>query len=985
MSKQINRCANNGLIDRTKSLTFTFNGHQYSGFKGDTLASALLANGVDTISRSFKYHRRRGIQGAGCEDATSIVQICGANDAPNILATQQPLYPGLAAKSVNCWPSVDFDLGAVMQLVSPLLPSGFYYKTFMWPHWHWFEPFIRKAAGFGQSPVNIPVKPYENRYDHCDVLVVGAGPSGLAAALSAAKSGARVLLADETQHAGGSLNWSSASIDGLAAQQWVEFITAQLDALDNVERLQNATVWGYHEGNLLTLIEREPSPESLAQRNRRVWARRVIIASGAIERPIIFVNNDLPGVMFSTAVRAYIGRYAVLPGRQVVLFCNNDCAYRVVFDLHAAGAEVLAVVDTRAVVDPGIAAELDTIDVNIYHGHKIKKALGRKRVSGVVIESILDGRAITIVCDLVCVSGGWNPAVHLHSQSRGTLRYDTDIEAFVPDQPMQASTTVGGANGYFSLTDCLSQGTQAGLAAAQDCGFSSERSKAPEITGDRPDSYNIEAYWTAQSDDSRCKAFADIAGDVTVADLHLAVREGYFKIEHLKRYTTAGMGFDQGKTANVNTIGIIAGLLGKPLPEVGTTTFRSPYSLVEFGAIAGSRRANSVRPYRHTPIFDEHIKAGAVMFEAGTYWQRPSYYPENPAETLEQAMYRESRAVRERVGMYDGSPLGKFELKGPDVVELLNLVYTNSWDNLKVGQGRYGLMLTDDALLFDDGVTFRIDEQRYLMSGATGNAIALEAKLDRLLNVERADLKVLVTPVTSQWANVTVCGPKARVVVESLGTDIDLSADAFPFMQMREGTLAGLPVRIFRVSFTGELSFEINAPRRYGAEIWRKVMAAGKPYGICPIGSEASHLLRVEKGYISFSHEVDGVVDPIDLGLGWLVSSKKADFIGKRAMEIRRAGGRVRQEMVGLLTKDPEALIAEGAPITVNGEATDAEGFVSAAIWSVVNKRTIALGLLNNGRARHGETVHARVKGKVIPAIVTDPVFYDPTGEKLRM
>ncbi len=994
MTTQVNRLRSGGLIDRSKPIAFTFNGQRLQGFAGDTLASALLANGIGVISRSFKYHRRRGIQGAGVEDATSIVQVCGDNDAPNILATQQPLYEGLQARSVNCWPGVNVDFGAVIQLGSALLPSGFYYKTFMWPHWHAFEPFIRKAAGFGTAPQNVAGKPYENRFGHCDVLVVGAGPTGLSAALAAARSGARVLLVDENQHPGGCLFGGGNEIDGLPAMSWVSQAIAELDSYPNLERVSNATVWGYHEGNLLTLIERSPQPAALAQRNRRVWAKRVVLASGAIERPIIFENNDLPGIMFSSAVQTYIGRYAVSPGERAVLFTNNDCAYAAIPAMHRAGMTLVAVVDVRETVAAPLQALVEEVGGSLYTRHAVSKAYGRKRVSRVRITALTTPCEQMLDCDLLCVSGGWNPAVHLHSQARGSLRFDDTLACFRPDKIAQSNSSAGGANGDFSLEHCVQTGYAAGVDAAQYSGFDGNgqncnsqdyNNRVPTVTSTGIDSYAIQPFWCVQRDDKRCKAFADLAGDVTVADLHLAVREGYSEIEHLKRYTTVGMGFDQGKTANVNTIGIIAELAGKALPEVGTTTFRPPYSLVEFGAIAGSRNGLSVLPYRHTAMTTAHKAAGAVMFEAGARWQRPSYYPTAPDETLQQAMYRESRAVRERVAMYDGSPLGKFELKGPDVVALLNLVYTNNWDNLAIGQGRYALMLSEDGLLFDDGVTFRIDATRYLMSGATGNALALQAKLERLLNVERADLRVLVTPVTSQWANVTVCGPLARDVLASMGTDIDLSPAAFPFMSCREGLLAGLAVRIFRVSFTGELSFEINVPRRYGETLWHAVAAAGAAHGICPIGSEANHLLRIEKGFISFGHEVDGVVDPYDLGLGWLVPKTKTDFIGQRAMAIRRAGKPLRQELVGLLTENPDEVIAEGAPITVEGAAMDSEGFVSAAIWSVVRQRSIALGLLNNGRARHGETVYARVKGKIIPAVVTAPVFYDPSGERLRM
>ena len=918
-------------------------------------------------------------------DVCSMVQLCGDSDAPNLLASVLQLEDGLEARSVNCWPNVDVDVGVSLRLLSGIIPAGFYYKTFFWPHWHVFEPVIRKLAGFGKPPRTVPDRPYENRYDHCDVMIVGAGPTGLAAALAAGRAGARVLLVDDMVRPGGGLLRSAAVVDGKPADQWVHEAVDEIDALANVVRLQEATAWGYLEGNLVTIMEHRPEPSELMARNRKVWAKHVVLATGAMERPIVFGNNDRPGVMLVSAVSDYIHNYAVLPGKRAVVFTNNDGAYRTLLDLSRAGAEIAAVVDVRENVPAHLLKLVDGVGLRMMTDSYIGTVRGSKRVQGVEIRSCSRSDVVEYVnCDLVCVSGGWNPLVHLFSQSGGKLKFCERIQSFVPDTVAQETSVVGAANGSLQLDRCLNEGSRAGSAAAASVGYNGI--KAPNFDGAEPFDIDdsIEAFWNVPAGRRSGKTFVDMAGDVTVADLELSVREGYGAIEHLKRYTTTGMGLDQGKTANVNAIGIVAGLTGKEISQVGTTTFRPPYVPIEFGAIAGSRSDSVVLPYRHTPITRWHVSKGAVIYEAGARWQRPGFYPKYD-ETMEQAVARECRSVREGVGIYDGSPLAKFEIKGPDVEKLLDLVYTNSFSRLRVHQGRYGIMLTEDGLIFDDGVTFRVADDLFLMSGATGNGPALEAKLDRLIHIERPDLRVLVTPVTSQWANATVCGPIAREMLKGANCSIDLSADAFPFMHMREGNFAGMPVRIFRVSFTGELSFEINTSARYGLQLWEYLMELGSEFGICPVGSEANHVLRVEKGFISLAHEVDGTADPIDLGLDWIVSKNKSDFIGQRAMEIRRQANNDRRELVGLLPNDPSELIPENAPITPGGRATDSEGFVSASVWSIALDRFIALGLLERGRKRIGETVFIRHSDRIIPAEVVEPVFYDPAGKKLRM
>jgi sarcosine oxidase subunit alpha len=967
-----NRLATGGRIDRSKPLAFTFNGKPYTGCQGDTLASALLANGVRLTARSFKYHRPRGIVGAGVEEPATLVELMGADASGNRPATTVPLTEGLAAKAVNCWPSLEFDLGAVNQLASRFIPAGFYYKTFKWPNWHLYERPIRKAAGLAAAPPEPPAKGhYETRYGHCDVLIAGAGPAGLMAALTAARAGLRVMIADEGGEAGGSLLSRRLTIGNAHAMDWVAQAVAELAALPNVTHLQNATVWGYREHNYLMVTERAPANPSLLERTWRVRAGHVITATGAIERGLVFGNNDRPGVMLASAVQAYVNRYGVAPGKRAVLFTNNNSAYAVAADLAAAGVEVRAIVDSRDAVPDEARAIVPGIE--IMAGKCVTEAQGARQIRSVAVAAKTGGSARIISCDLLAMSGGWNPTVHLWSQSRSTLRYDDQLATFLPDTPAQAVSAAGAATGALTLHDALRSGAE---AAAKITG-----TQNPDIP-DAPDLlYSIEPLWRVET--AKGKAFLDLQNDVTVDDIHLALREGYSNVEHVKRYTTGGMGFDQGKTGNINIIGTVALAQGLAMEQVGTTTFRAPYTPVSFGAIGGLREGTVALPYRHTPITEWNLAQGAFMYEAGARWRRPGYFP-RAGEGLQEATNRECRAVRFGVGVYDGSPLGTFELKGRDVGRFLDYLYSNVMSSLKPGNGRYGLMLSDDGLIMDDGVCFRLDEHRWIISTSTGHADAINGHMEEMLQTRFPGWNVFITTVTSQWNNATICGPKAREVMAALGTDIDLSPEAFPFMTVRDGTVAGLPARVVRVSFTGELSFEVNVAPRHMRALWAKVMEAGAPFGILPVGSEASHVLRVEKGFLSLGHEVDGTVDAYDLGMGWAMSKKKPDYLGKRAVHIRRDGGGPRRELVGVIP-EPDRQIPEGAPLTPGGRKEKTEGFVTACVWSVVHERWVGLALLDNGHARHGETAHVRLKGgEVIPVRVTAPCHYDPDGDKLR-
>jgi len=946
----------------------------------DTLASALLANGVHLVARSFKYHRPRGIVGAGYEEPSALVELVGDAQSGNQPITTVCLKEGLEARSVNCWPSPAFDLMSVNQLFSRLLPAAFYYKTFMWPDWRWYEPHIRRAAGLASAPGAEPRNAsYEARHWHCDVLVVGAGPAGLMAALAAARSGARVFVADDGLEAGGALLGGSHTIDGRPAREWVLSVTAELDRLDTVTRLRNATAWAYREHNLVVVTERSPAEDHVFQRTWRVRAGQVVVAAGAIERALVFADNDRSGVMLASAVQTYVNRYAVKPGGRAVIFTNNNSAYHAAADMIAVGMDVAAIVDCRAAVDDQVIAPVSGVD--ILTGHVVTRTHGRGRVRAVTVRSLADGSRRRIDCDLLAMSGGWNPTVHLFSQSRGKLRYDDGIAAFVPGEPAQATNCAGAAAGLFTLRDALADGAKKGRKAAAAQGFSTPEMTLPAAPVE-PD-YGIEALWHVGQEKATDKAFVDIQNDVTLNDVHLAIREGFGAVEHVKRYTTAGMGIDQGKTGNLNIIGAIAERNGVAPDQVGTTTFRSPFVPIEFGAIAGLREGSIVLPYRHTPITQWNKEHGAMMYEAGARWRRPGYYPK-PGESFQETVNRECLAVRENVAVYDGSPLGKFEIRGRDAARLIEMLYTNAFSSLDAGMGRYGLMLSEDGMIFDDGVTLKLGENHYLMSTSTAHADEVNRHMEHFLQIERPEWDVKITTVTSQWSNATICGPRAREMMAALGTDIDLTREAFPFMAMREGAVAGLPARVCRVSFTGELSFEINVHTRHALDLWNKIFSVGEALGLIPIGSEANHVLRVEKGFLSLGHEVDGTVDAFDLGMGWIMSKKKEDYIGKRAVHIRRSSGKPRRELVGLLIDDPDRLVTEGAPITPGGRRESSEGLVTACVWSVVQNRAIALALLMDGRRRLGEKAHIRLKDDVVTAEITRPCFHDPEGERLR-
>ena len=1001
MSGQAFRLPAGGRIDRDRPLTFTFDGRRMRGFAGDTLASALLANGVHMVGRSFKYHRPRGIFSAGAEEPSALVQLeCGARTQPNLRATQIALYDGLMASSINRWPNLRWDAGSIVDRFSRLLPAGFYYKTFKGPGnlWRLYEPLIRRIAGLGRAPLEPDPDRYEKMHAHCDVLVVGAGPAGLAAALAAGRSGARVILADEQEAPGGSL----LDLDGDDPSwgPWMDSVLAKPRRLEAVRFLNRCTVAGYYHHNFLLALERvtdhlgHRAPDHLPrQRLWRIRAKQVVLATGAIERPLVFADNDRPGIMLAGAARTYVNRYGVRPGDRAVVFANNDHAYGAALDLKAAGIEVAAIVDTRP--DPGgsLPTRAEAEGLSVLGGHAVVTTSGRHRLKSVAVMALgedggsLRGDAQRLDCDLLCVSGGWSPTVHLFSQSGGKLRWDETQACLRPGETAQPTRSAGAANGTFGLAATLEEGFAAGAAAARDAGFR-RRGRRPSLPSvDDPEEDPPRALWripVPPTAGKGSKCFIDLQNDVTAGDVALAAREGYDSVEHLKRYTTLGMGTDQGKTSNLPGLAILAENTGRPISEVGTTTFRPPYTPVTFGALAGRQVGELYDPVRRTAMHHWHERQGAVFEDVGQ-WKRPFYYP-GPGETKHQAVDRECLAARNAIGILDASTLGKIDIQGPDAAEFLNRIYTNAWHSLKPGRCRYGLMLGEDGMVMDDGVTARLGAHHFLMHTTTGNAARVLAWLENWLQTEWPGLKVYLNSVTEHWATITLCGPGARALLSRFTDDIDPAPEALPFMSVREGTVAGVPGRVFRVSFTGEVSFEVNVPASHGPALWNAFMLAGEADGITPFGTEAMHVLRAEKGYIIAGQDTDGTVTPVDLGMDWILSKKK-DFIGRRSLARADLARPDRKQLVGLVTEHPDDVLPEGGQVVAVPRAKPPMtmiGHVTSSYHSAALGRSIALALIAGGRSRHGDRVHVPLETRTIAATVTGPVFYDPEGTRLH-
>jgi heterotetrameric sarcosine oxidase alpha subunit len=992
MTAQPNRLGSGGLIDRSSPLHFSFDGRQMTGFAGDTLASALIAGGVKLVGRSFKYHRPRGIFTAGSEEPNALVELRqGARREPNTKATTAELYDGLEAASQNRWPSLGYDLLSINQLASPIFVAGFYYKTFMWPAKFWeavYEPIIRRAAGLGRVADAADPDHYEKAWAHCDLLVVGAGPAGLSAALAAGRAGARVILCDEDFRPGGRLLSDGGTIDGLAATDWVAKALAELDAMPDVSIMRRTTVTGVYDGGVHAALERVNDHLALVpkhQPRQRLWriaARRSIVAAGAIERGIVFSGNDVPGVMLASAARTYISRYAAAPARRLALFTNNEDGWRTVEAAIGAGVTVAAVIDARADVSPARRALAQKSGFAVLNGAVSGVSGGRNGVTGVSV-ALAGGARAEIEVDGLAISGGWNPAVGLTSYHRGRPRWRDDIAAFVPDGAPPGMAAAGAANGALRLADCLREGHALGAALAAELGFSA--GSGPVAVADGEEEISITPLWHVAG---KGKAFVDFQNDVTVSDIKLAASEGFDSVEHLKRYTTLGMATDQGKTSNVAGLAVLAELTGRSIPETGTTVYRPPYVPVAIGALAGHHRDETFHAVRLPPSHHWAAEQGAVFVDTGL-WKRAQWYPKPGEKDWLESVTREVRAVRGGVGFCDVSTLGKIDVHGPDAGAFLDRVYTNTFSNLPVGRARYGLMLREDGIVYDDGTTSRLADDHFFLTTTTAKAGPVMQHLEFCRQILFSELDVQLTSVSDQWAQFSIAGPRTRdLLKEIVDPAEDLSNEGFPFMGAREVMLrGGLKARLFRISFSGEMAFEISVPARFGDALVRNLMLAGKEFGVTPYGTEALGVMRIEKGHIAGA-ELNGTTTAADLGLGKMMSTKK-DFIG-RVMAGRAAlTAPDRQVVVGIKPLARESRLRSGAHIIPKGAApspgTD-QGYVTSVCFSPMLEQWIGLGLVERGRERIGEIVgsHDPLRGEDFEVELCNPVFYDPEGGRQR-
>jgi sarcosine oxidase subunit alpha len=985
------RLPQGGRIDRARPLHFSFDGKPYTGYQGDTLASALLANGVHLVGRSFKYHRPRGILSAGADEPNALVGIGSTQGryTPNLRATQVELTNGLVAESQNRFPSLAFDAGAINDLLWPFFPAGFYYKTFLWPKRAWtklYEPIIRRAAGLGRAPTAPDDASYAQRYTHCDVLVVGGGPAGLSAARAAMAEGANVILCDEQPEFGGSLLSSpTAWVDGIPAAQWLEDTLAALGASDQVTLLSRTTAFGYYPHNMLGLAQRltdHVAHGDAAMPRERLWqvrAKQVVFAAGAHERPLVFPDNDRPGIMLAEAARSYAVRYGVKPGNTAVIVTAHESGYRAALDLAEAGLRIAAIADPRPDPQGPYAARAREAGLPLRASTTVCGTQGRRRIKSVDIATIRDGKIgprARIACDLLLMCGGWTPSLHLFSQSRGTIRWHEDSGAFLPDRPAEATLTAGACRGVFDLDEAVRDGHAAGTQAA-----GGPNGTAPVATHAERGVIGALPY---DRKPGRARAFVDFQNDATAKDIQLAVREGFRSIEHIKRYTTTGMATDQGKTSNINALAVAAAALDLPVPAIGLTTFRPPYTPVTFGTFAGRARGALFEPVRTTPIHDWAEAQGAV-FEDVSLWKRARYFPA-AGEDMHQAVARECRAVRAGAGIFDASTLGKIEVVGPDAAEFLNRLYINSWTKLAVGACRYGVMLREDGTIMDDGVIGRVAPDRFHVTTTTGGAAAVLQHMEDYLQTEWPDLRVWLTSTTEQWAVIAVQGPASRRILAPLVEGIDLSPAAMPHMSLREGLVCGVAARLFRVSFTGELGFEVNVPAGHGRAVWEAILAAGAASGITPYGTETMHVLRAEKGYVIVGQETDGTVTPDDAGLGWAIGKAKPDFVGKRSLARAGMAAPGRKQLVGLASLDNATVLEEGAQIVADPKAPVPMamlGHVTSAYWSTTLGQPLALAMLADGRARLNETLHVPMPNGAIAVRVVDPVAFDPAGSRL--
>ena len=995
------RINSSNFIDETTRVSFKFDGKTYYGFKGDTLASALIANGIHLVARSFKYHRPRGIMTAGSEEPNAIVQINGntAYTEPNVRATEIEIYDGLEASSQNCWPNVNFDIGGINNILSPLLPAGFYYKTFMWPasFWEKYEYFIRKSAGLGKSPTKPDPDLYEHKYIHCDVLVIGGGISGIMAAKTAAENNYKTLLLDEKPHLGGTTIYQSSEFNKINNQyssKWLENEISKLKNIKNLEIKTRTSVAAYHGYNFLLARENltdhlplNKKKDKIRQRLLKIRAKKVIAATGSIERPLIFNNNDRPGIILSSAIKKYSDYYGVVCGKENILFTNNDSAYETAISLFNKGIKINAIIDIREKVNSEITNHAEKIGIKIYNSYTIVDTSGYRRIKEVSIMKLSkDGQSVTgskikIKCNCLGISGGWTPAVHLFTQSGGKLKFDNEDNVFIPSKYSSDQISIGSCNGEFDLNTIIKNFNQniKNFLGIDKTSFEDLKINSTKEILKR----NI---WLLPSDKAigKCKPFVDFQNDATAKDIKLALREGFRSIEHVKRYTTTGMGTDQGKLGNMHALGIISDTSGVKMSDLGTTTFRPPYTPLTFGTIVGRNVGEFFDIFRKTPMHDWHVDNNAEFENVGQ-WKRAWYYPKK-GESMFDAVQRESKAARDGAGILDASTLGKIDIQGSDASEFLNRVYTNAWSKLAIGKCRYGLMLNEDGMVYDDGVTTRLDENHYIMTTTTGGAATVLGKLEDYLQTEWPELDVYLTSVTDHFATISVCGPNSKKIVKKVIPDLDLSDEEFPHMSFKNAKIDNIKCRVMRISFTGEQSYEINIQANFGKSVWEKCMEAGKEFNITPYGTETMHLLRAEKGFIIVGQDTDATLTPIDLQMDWIVSKKKYDFIGKRSLYRSDTIREDRKQLVGIVTEDPREVLEEGAQIVadVSKKPVEMLGHITSSYFSPNLNKSIALGVVKGGKNMLGKKLFIPMKNKIISVQVADPVFLDKENKRLN-
>ena len=1000
MSKNL-RVKTSKFVDETYRVSFKFNGSRYYGYKGDTLASALLANDIHLVGRSFKYHRPRGIMTSGSEEPNAIVQLHNNSDRtePNVRATEIEIYEGLEASSQNCWPSVNFDIGGINNLLSPLLPAGFYYKTFMWPasFWEKYEYFIRKSAGLGKSPTTPDPDIYEHEYIHCDVLIVGAGISGIMAAKTAAKNGLKTLLVDEKPNLGGSTIYQNSEhfkINNQNSGSWLEKEINEIKKIDNLDIRIRTSVAAFHGYNFLLARENltdhlpiEQRKNKTRQKLLKIRAKKVITATGSLERPLIFDNNDRPGILLSSAIKRYADLFGVACGEKNIFLTNNDSAYETAISLIQKGIKVEAIVDNREEIESKLLYEVEKNNIKVFKGFTIVNTNGYKKINKVSLMKLskdgqkVIGSKINLSCDCLGVSGGWTPAVHLFTQSGGKLKFREEDQVFIPNKYSSEQISIGACNGDLTLEDII-ENTPKYLKEFLNI-KKTDYDNVEVFSSENKSKRNI---WLLPSDKilGKTKSFVDYQNDATAKDIKLALREGFRSIEHVKRYTTTGMGTDQGKLGNMHALGIISETAGTKMGEHGTTTFRPPYTPLTFGTIVGRNVGEYFDVFRKTPMHEWHLKNKAEFENVGQ-WKRAWYYPKNN-ENMFEAVQRESKAARESAGILDASTLGKIDIQGTDASEFLNRVYTNAWSKLAVGKCRYGLMLNEDGMVYDDGVTTRLGENHYIMTTTTGGAANVLGKLEDYLQTEWPELDVYLTSVTDHFATISICGPNSKKIISNVIPDLDLSDENFPHMSFKNTKIGKINCRVMRISFTGEHSYEINIQANYANSVWEKCMEIGKDFNITPYGTETMHLLRAEKGFIIVGQDTDATMTPIDLQMDWIVSKKKYDFIGKRSLYRSDTIKDDRKQLVGLLTDNPNEILEEGAQIVadVNKSPIEMLGHVTSSYYSPNLKKSIALGVVRGGKNMMGKKLIIPMENKTINVTVADPVFLDKENKRLN-